>query len=48
MSDQLVGTQITGRSSGVTAVVDNVLLAEDSERGNLTLYVAYIPFKYFK
>ena len=40
--DQLVGTQITGRTSGVTAVVDNVLLAEDSERGNLTLYVAYI------
>ena len=40
--DQLVGTQITGRSSGVTAVVDKVLLAEDSERGNLTLYVAYI------
>ena len=40
--DQLVGTQITGRSSGVTAVVDNVLLSEDSERGNLTLYVAYV------
>tara|TARA_Y100001970_G_scaffold39092_1_gene48106 strand:- start:1500 stop:9023 length:7524 start_codon:yes stop_codon:yes gene_type:complete len=40
--DQLVGTQITGRTSGVTAVVDNILLAEDSERGNLTLYVAYI------
>ena len=40
--DQLIGTQITGRTSGVTAVVDNVLLAENSERGNLTLYVAYI------
>ena len=40
--DQLVGTQITGRTSGVTAVVDKVLLAENSERGNLTLYVAYI------
>jgi hypothetical protein len=40
--DQLVGTKITGRTSGVTAVVDNVLLSEDSERGNLTLYVAYV------
>ena len=40
--DQLVGTQITGRTSGVTAVVDSVLLAENSERGNLTLYIAYI------
>ena len=41
-SDQLVGTKITGKVSGVTAIVDKVLLAEDSERGNLTLYVNYL------
>ena len=40
--DQLIGTKITGKNSGVTATVDNVLLAEDSERNNLTLYCAYI------
>ena len=40
--DQLIGTKITGEDSGVTAVVDKVLLAEDSERNNLTLYIAYI------
>jgi hypothetical protein len=40
-ADQLVGTTITGQTSGVTAVVDSILSAEDSERGNLTLYIAY-------
>ncbi len=40
--DQLVGLKITGARSGVTAVVDKVLLAENSERGYLTLYVNYI------
>ena len=40
--DQLIGTKITGETSGVTAVVDKVLLAEDSERNNLTLYINYI------
>ncbi len=40
--DQLIGTKITGQRSGVTAVVDNVLLAEDSERGQLTLYINYL------
>ena len=40
-ADQLVGTTITGEVSGVTAVVDSILSAADSERGNLTLYVAY-------
>ena len=39
--DQLVGATITGQTSGVTAVVDNVLFSADSERDNLTLYVAY-------
>ena len=41
-ADQLVGTKITGQSSGVTAFVDSVLFPEDSERGNLTLYVNYL------
>ena len=41
-SDQLVGKKITGLRSGVTAFVDKVLLAENSERGNLTLYVNYL------
>tara|TARA_B100001250_G_scaffold12562_1_gene10957 strand:- start:1943 stop:9496 length:7554 start_codon:yes stop_codon:yes gene_type:complete len=40
--DQLVGLKITGARSGVTAVVDKILLAENSERGYLTLYVNYL------
>ena len=40
--DQLVGSKITGKNSGVTAFVDKVLLSEDSERGNLTLYINYL------
>ena len=39
---QLIGSKITGQISGVTAYVDNVLLPEDSERGNLTLYINYL------
>jgi len=41
-ADQLVGLKITGQDSGVTAVVDSVLLPTDSANGNLTLYVNYI------
>jgi hypothetical protein len=41
-ADQLVGTRITGQSSGVTAFVDSILLPEDSENGNLTLYINYL------
>ena len=41
-ADQLVGKKITGARSGVTAFVDKILLAENSERGNLTLYVNYL------
>jgi hypothetical protein len=40
--DQLVGTKITGQTSGVTAFVDRVLLSQESERGNLTLYINYL------
>ena len=41
-ADQLVGTKITGQISGVTATVSKILQAEDSENGNLTLYVNYV------
>ena len=41
-AEQLVGSRITGETSGVSAVVDKVLLPEDSERGNLTLYINYL------
>ena len=40
--DQLIGTKITGQTSGVTAVVETVLYPQDSERNNLTLYVNYL------
>ncbi len=41
-ADQLVGTKISGQTSGVTAVVNKILAAEDSENGNITLYITYI------
>ena len=41
-ANQLVGIKITGSRSGVTATVRKCLLEEDSERGNLTLYIKYI------
>ena len=41
-ANQLVGAKITGQRSGVTAVVDSVLLPEDSDRGQLTLYINYL------
>ena len=40
--DQLIGAKITGLTSGITAVIGEVLLAEDSERDALTLYCNYI------
>ena len=40
--DQLVGTRITGERSGVSAFVDKILYPEDSDRGNLTLYINYL------
>ena len=41
--DQILKTKIIGLSSGVTAVVDKVLLSSDpATNGNLTLYVAYL------
>jgi hypothetical protein len=41
-ADQLIGSKITGQTSGVSAYVDKVLLPQDSERGNLTLYINYL------
>jgi len=41
-ADQLIGAKITGQTSGVTATVEQILPANVSERGNLTLYVSYI------
>ena len=40
--DQLIGAKITGLQSGVSAIVGEVLLPEDSERDTLTLYCNYI------
>jgi len=40
--EQIVGSKITGETSGVTAVVNKVILANESERGNTTLYVSYL------
>ena len=40
--DQLLKRKIIGLTSGVTAIIDKVLRSEDSERGNLTLYISYL------
>jgi len=39
---QIVDRRITGRTSGVSAVVKQYLRSDQSERGNATLYVSYI------
>ena len=39
--DNLVGLQIRGERSGVVAIVKKVITSEESERGNITLYVDY-------
>ena len=41
-ADQLIGATISGQTSGVTATVNKILLPEDSENGNLTLYINYL------
>ena len=40
--DQLLGKKIIGLSSGVTAEVISYITAEESERNNVTLYIAYL------
>jgi hypothetical protein len=39
---QLVGSKITGLTSGVTATATKCVLGRDSENGNPTLYVSYL------
>ena len=39
--DQLVGAQIKGQDSGVTAIVDSYILESESTRGQVTLYINY-------
>jgi len=39
--DQLVGRRIIGLTSGVTAIVEQYLTPDQSERGNYTLYITY-------
>jgi len=39
--DNLVGLQIRGETSGVVAIVKKVITSDESERGNITLYVDY-------
>ena len=39
--DQLNGLRITGARSGVTATIKKILSKEDSDRGNITLYIKY-------
>ena len=39
---KLVGVQIKGQLSGVTAKVENYLKSSESDRGNFTLYIKYI------
>ena len=39
---QLVGSKITGLTSGVTATATKCVLGKDSENGNPTLYVSYL------
>ena len=41
-AEQLIGTKITGQRSGVSAYVDKILFPEDSERGQITLYINYL------
>ena len=40
--DQLVDRKVIGLTSGVTAYVKNILKSENSERGNLTLYLSFM------
>ena len=40
--DQIIGTKITGQTSGISAYIDYVLYSDNSERGNVTLYMNYL------
>ena len=41
-TNQLVGTKVTGRDSGVSGVVNKVVGSNLSERGSTVLYISYI------
>ena len=40
--DQLIDRKIIGATTGVTAIIKQVLMSENSENGNLTLYISYM------
>ena len=40
--EQLIGRKIIGLTTGVTAIINQVLKPESSERGNLTIYISYM------
>ena len=40
--DQLIDRKIIGATTGVTAIVKQILRSENSENGNLTLYISYM------
>ena len=40
--DQLIGRKIIGATTGVTAIIKQILKSENSENGNLTLYISYM------
>ncbi len=40
--DQLIDRKIIGATTGITAIVKQVLRSDNSENGNLTLYISYM------
>jgi len=40
--DQLIDRKIIGATTGVTAMIKQILMSENSENGNLTLYISYM------
>ena len=40
--DQLIDRKIIGATTGVTAIVKQIVKADNSENGNLTLYISYM------
>jgi len=40
--EQLIDRKIIGATTGVTAIIKQVLMSDNSENGNLTLYISYM------
>ena len=40
--DQLIGRKIIGATTGVTAIISQIIKSDNSEKGNLTLYISYM------